>query len=165
MYKQLIKLYFVASIVLIALVTVALAIVYFGESWTFYEATGLDYATIEQNLLLLIRLWIANVGVSSFIAVASYAKQESMDYTAKTALYTFVVNVIYGFVLIVILRRLLKNSHSHWVASYETNIPTICGGVGWFHLRLCYSNCLRSRTFFNLCHCGARSTERRRSTA
>ena len=108
MYKQLIKLYFVASIVLIALVTVALAIVYFGESWTFYEGAGLDYATIEQNLLLLIRLWIANVGVSSFIAVASYAKQESMDYTAKTALYTFVVNVIYGFVLIVILRRLLK---------------------------------------------------------
>jgi len=40
--------------------------------------------------------------------VASYAKQESMDYTAKTALYTFIVNVIYGFVLIVVLRRLLK---------------------------------------------------------
>jgi len=108
MYKSLIKLYFVASIGLIALMTIALAIVFFGESWTFYQAAGLDYATIEENLLLLIRLWIANVGVSSFIAVASYAKQESMDYTSKTALYTFIVNVIYGFVLIVVLRRLLK---------------------------------------------------------
>ena len=108
MYKSLIKLYFVASIGLIAIVTLAIAIVYFGESWTFYEAAGLNYAAIEQNMLLLIRLWIANVGVSSFIAVASYAKQESMDYTAKTALYTFIVNVIYAFVLIVLLRRLLK---------------------------------------------------------
>ena len=108
MYKTLIKFYFVASIALISLVTIAIAIVHFGESWTFYSATGLEYADIEQNLLLLIRLWIANVGVSSFIAVASYAKQESMDYTAKTALYTFIVNVIYGFLLIVLLRRLLK---------------------------------------------------------
>jgi hypothetical protein len=80
----------------------------FGESWTFYQAVGLDYVAIEENLLLLIRFWIANVGVSSFIAVASYAKQQSLDYTAKTALYAFVVNVIYGFVLIVVLRRLLK---------------------------------------------------------
>jgi sensor domain CHASE-containing protein len=108
MYKSLIKLYFVASIGLIVLVTMALAIVLFGESWTFYQAVGLDYVAIEENLLLLIRFWIANVGVSSFIAVASYAKQQSLDYTAKTALYAFVVNVIYGFVLIVVLRRLLK---------------------------------------------------------
>jgi len=31
-----------------------------------------------------------------------------MDYTAKTALYTFIVNVIYAFILIVVLRRVLK---------------------------------------------------------
>jgi hypothetical protein len=108
MYKSLIKLYFVASIVLIALVTFALLVVTVGEEWTFYQTAGIDYATVESNLLLLIRLWIGNVGLSSFIAVASYAKQESFDYTAKTALYTFIVNVIYGFLLIVVLRRLLK---------------------------------------------------------
>jgi hypothetical protein len=108
MYKTLIKLYFVSSIALIAFVTLALLIVTIGQDWTFYQSFGLDYATVETNLLLLIRLWIANVGVSSFIAVASYAKQESFDYTAKTALYTFIVNVIYAFLLIVVLRRLLK---------------------------------------------------------
>jgi len=108
MFKSLIKLYFVSSIALIALVTLALLIVTIGQDWTFYQSVGLDYQSVETNLLLLIRLWIANVGVSSFIAVVSYAKQESFDYTAKTALYTFIVNVIYAFLLIVVLRRLLK---------------------------------------------------------
>jgi len=108
MFKSLIKLYFVSSIALIALVTLALLIVTIGQEWTFYQSVGLDYQSVETNLLLLIRLWIANVGVSSFIAVVSYAKQESFDYTAKTALYTFIVNVIYAFLLIVVLRRLLK---------------------------------------------------------
>ncbi len=108
MFKSLIKLYFVASIGLIVAVSLALVIVYFGEEWTFYQQIGLTFETIEQNVFLLLRLWIANIGVSSFLAVASYAKQERMDYTAKTALLAFIVNVIYAFLLIVVLRRLLK---------------------------------------------------------
>lgn len=106
--KTFIKLYFVASIVLVSAVTLALSIVLFGQEWTFYQSVGLSYSDIEGALLGLIRLWIGNIGLSSFIAVVAFAYQEAMDYTAKTALYTFIVNVIYAFILIVVLRRVLK---------------------------------------------------------
>ena len=106
--KTFIKLYFVASIVLVSLVTLALVIVLFGQDWTFYQSVGLSYIDIEGSLLGLIRFWIGNIGLSSFIAVTAFAYQEAMDYTAKTALYTFIINVIYAFLLIVLLRRILK---------------------------------------------------------
>lgn len=106
--KTFIKVYFVASIVLVSAVSLALSIVLFGQEWTFYQSIGLSYADIEGSLLGLIRIWIVNIGLSSFIAVVAFAWQEAMDYTAKTALYTFIVNVIYAFLLIVILRRVLR---------------------------------------------------------
>lgn len=106
--KTFIKVYFVASIVLISAVSLALAIVLFGQEWTFYQSVGLQYSDIEGSLLGLIRIWIGNIGLSSFIAVVAFAWQEAMDYTAKTALYAFIVNVIYAFLLIVILRRVLR---------------------------------------------------------
>lgn len=108
MRKSFIKLHFIATILLVMALSLFVFANFFYDRITFFQNIGLTLEIIEEYLPILFRVWVANLGFSSFVAVLSYAMEEEMNFTSKTAMYTFIVNIIYALILVIILRKLLR---------------------------------------------------------
>lgn len=108
MRKSFIKLYFVSTILLILIITFLGSAYFFQDSTDIFLQLGITPEIVTEYLPIVGRIWIGNLGLSSFLAVTSYAIEEEMNFTSKTALYAFLANIIYAVILIVILRKMLR---------------------------------------------------------
>ena len=76
----------------------------------FLAKIGLTQTMVQDNITLLLRIWVFNLGFSGFLAVTVYSIEEEFNFTSKTALYALVCNLFYALLLIILLRKMLRKT-------------------------------------------------------
>lgn len=105
--KPFIKLYFLFSILLMIALSLALVIWQWGDSFEWLSNIGLSQQQVADQIPLMARIWVFNLGFSGFLAVTVYAIEEEFGFTSKTAMYALICNLFYALILIILLRKML----------------------------------------------------------
>jgi hypothetical protein len=115
--KPFIKIYFLLSILLVLAITLSLVVYQWGDQITFFQNIGVtkEVLTMPRNILggemsiisFMLRIWVFNLGFSGFMAVTTFAIEEEMGFSSKTAMYALIINVGFALLLIFLLRKLL----------------------------------------------------------
>ncbi|XMB86266.1 hypothetical protein RJG79_00265 [Mycoplasmatota bacterium WC44] len=111
--KFFIKLYFLASILLILAITFAFIASKNWENMQFLQKYEFLTPELINNVLVYgSRIWIFNLGLSVLISVWVYAIEEEMNYTTKTTVYILGCNLIFFVIIIIIFRKLLHKKNN-----------------------------------------------------
>ncbi len=115
--KPFIKLYFLFSILLVLAIALSLVVYQWGDSITALQNIGItkEVLTVPRTILgtemsiisLMLRIWVFNLGFSGFMAVTTFAIEEEMGFTSKTAMYALIINIGFALLLIFLLRKML----------------------------------------------------------
>lgn len=115
--KPFIKLYFLFSILLVLAIALSLVVYQWGDSITALQNIGItkEVLTSPRTILgtemsiisLMLRVWVFNLGFSGFMAVTTFAIEEEMGFTSKTAMYALIINIGFALLLIFLLRKML----------------------------------------------------------
>ena len=107
--KFITKTYFLASIALILIITFSFIVVQFGEDWGFVQ--NMSFVTFDQLQTLYsyaLRILAFSLGLSIFISVVVYAREEEINYTSRTAMIIVIINLAYLVAIVFVLKKILR---------------------------------------------------------